>query len=233
MNALFLADSFVKSFGSKPVLKSATAWATSGRITVVFGRNGCGKTTLLRAALGLTGADHGLVRFDGVVVQRPRLWRLAAQGVFYLPDRELLSRRMRFDQQLGLVEKRFHVDPAGPLLEQLDVAGQLGSYPHQMSGGLLRRAELALAFARHPRCLLADEPLAGVEPKYRQVVASLLRSQADAGAAVLVTGHDALELLELADEVIWMVAGTTHGLGSSDEARNHHPFRREYLGIQP
>jgi ABC-type branched-subunit amino acid transport system ATPase component len=101
-----------------------------------------------------------------------------------------------------------------------------------MAGGYLRRGELAVALTRKASCLIADEPQAGVEPKYRQVVASLLRAQADAGAAILVTGHDAPELLDLADDVIWMTAGTTHGLGSSDQAQRHEQFCREYLGTR-
>ena len=99
-----------------------------------------------------------------------------------------------------------------------------------MSGGERRRCELALALARGPRCLIADEPLNEIEPRDRPLVTESIRTLADGGAAVLVTGHQAEDLLELADEVIWIAAGTTHGLGSPAEARAHGRFRRDYLG---
>ena len=66
----------------------------------------------------------------------------------------------------------------------------------------------------------------------QEIVADVIRSMADAGCAVVVTGHDVRALLELADQVVWMVAGTPHGLGTPQEARNHDQFRKEYLGPQ-
>ena len=90
---LFVADSFGKTFGDREVLKAATAWAVPGTVTVLFGRNGSGKSTLIRAALGLIRADFGLVRYDGATHLKPRLHSLARQGLMFIPDRGLLSRR--------------------------------------------------------------------------------------------------------------------------------------------
>jgi ABC-type multidrug transport system ATPase subunit len=212
------------------VLKAATVWATPGRVTLVLGRNGSGKSTLLRCALGMMRADEGIVRFFGNVYLRPRLWRFASRGLFYLPDRGLLSRRMRFGEQVGLFERRFGVKGGKEIAERVGAQGLLDVYPGQMSGGEERRCEISLAMTRRPRCLIADEPLAEIEPKDRWLVAEGLRDLAQNGSAVLLTGHEVEDLLEIADEVIWMTAGTTHGLGSAAEARAHGQFRREYLG---
>jgi ABC-type multidrug transport system ATPase subunit len=230
MDALLLADSFVKSFGRKRVLTSATIWARAGRITVVMGLNGSGKTTLIRSALGLERAEQGIVRYQGEVFLRPRLWRLAARGLFYLPDRGLLSRRMRMKDQLELIRTRFGGEKREDVLARLEVDGSLDALPGEMSGGELRRAELALALIRRPTCLIADEPLTEIEPRDRGLIMAVLRAEAASGTAVLVTGHEVGDLLSLSDEVIWLAAGTTHGLGSPDQARAHDQFRREYLG---
>ncbi len=106
----------------------------------------------------------------------------------------------------------------------------LSKLPDEMSGGEARRAEMSLVLARKPRCLIADEPLAKIAPKDKEVVSGAIRKLADEGCAVLVTGHDVEALLSLADEVVWMVGGTTHWLGSPDSARNHFQFRQDYLG---
>lgn len=170
------------------------------------------------------------MRYDGELHTRPRLWNLAARGLFYLPDQGLLSRRMTFGTHLALLASRFGVTDAHAVAEHLGAAALLDAYPDQLSGGEKRRCELTLAVARRPRCLIADEPLAEVEAKERGMVASALRGLASTGAAVLVTGHEVEDLLAVADEVVWMTAGTTHGLGSPVEARAHAQFRREYLG---
>lgn len=230
VSAIFAADSFRKSFGRKEVLKSASLWATPGRVTAVMGRNGSGKTTLIRAAVGLIRAEQGVVRFAGTSHLRPNLWRLASQGLFYLADRNLLSRRMTLGAQLELVASRFGGAGAEEVLATLEVDGLLDRHRHEVSSGERRRIELALAVARRPTCLIADEPFASIEPRDRELVGTVLRRLADSGVAVLVTGHEVRELLALADEIIWMTAGTTLGLGTPDDARRHHRFRHEYLG---
>ena len=225
-----MADSVGKSFGSRTVLKSATAWANEGRITLILGRNGSGKTTLIRAALGLCRADHGLLLYDGRARRRPRLWQLAREGLFYLPDRGLLSRRLTLRAQLALVEAQFGPATGDSPTDLLQVGEVLDHYPDQMSGGERRRADLALTLTRGPRCLIADEPLAEIEPRDRALVSTALRGLAEGGSAVLLTGHEVRDLLALTDDVIWMAAGTTHGLGGPAKAVKHDQFRREYLG---
>jgi ABC-type multidrug transport system ATPase subunit len=226
-----LFDAYGKKFGLRTVLKSASAWAWPGRITLLMGRNGCGKTTLLKCGLGLTWAEFGRAFLDGSPVSGG-LPILSRAGVFYLPDRRLLSPRFTLREQMRafLQVKGRSIDeaPAAPL----GVEPLLDSRPSQMSGGERRRAEIWLAVAASSSCLIADEPFLGIAPADRSRVADALRARAAAGTAILVTGHEVEDLFDLADEVIWMVAGTTHGLGTPDEAARHAQFRLEYLGTR-
>jgi len=224
-------DSFGKRFGTRTILKSASAWAWPGRITLLMGRNGCGKTTLLRCGLGLTWSEFGVTFLDGCRVTG-RLPRLSREGFFFLPDRRLLSPRLTLGEHLAAFDeaRQGGLDP-GPAAA-LKIAELLDSRSSEMSGGELRRAEIWLAVAGSTSCLIADEPLLGIAPADRGRVAAALRARAAAGTAILVTGHEVEDLFDLADEVIWMVAGTTHGLGSPDEAARHSQFRLEYLGTR-
>ena len=230
MDRLFVAESMGVSFYGKTVLKSASLWASPGRITAVMGRNGSGKTTLFRAALGLVGRDFGTVTFGSRILLDPRLHQLAMWGLFYLPDSSLLSRRRTLQWHLSLLKTRFPKGVRTGWPQGLEVEPLLKKTSWEMSGGEERRAEFALAWARNSSCLLADEPLAGLAPKDQEVVSGVIRTMADEGCAVVVTGHDVRPLMDLADEIVWMVSGTTHGIGSPGEARNHDQFRREYLG---
>lgn len=230
---VFAAESFKRAFGTRTVLRAASVWARPGRVTVLFGQNGCGKTTLLRAAVGLLAAENGVVRFRGESFERPRLARLARRGLFYLPDRGLLGRRWTVRSHLEAMEWRFPGRPVERVVDRLGLRGLLDRRPRELSHGEVRRAEVALAVLRQPICLLADEPLEGISPVDCERVSGAIRRLAAAGGAVIVTGQRAGALLELADDVVWMTAGTTHGLGSPAEAIRHHQFRREYLGFAP
>ncbi|HEX6036460.1 ATP-binding cassette domain-containing protein [Longimicrobium sp.] len=230
MERVFAADSIRKNLGGRTILKSASVWGTAGTITVVFGRNGCGKSTLLKVGAGLMGADQGVVHFRGRAYLRPRLHRLAAEGLFYLPDAGLLARYGSLADHLGAITRRFGGSLSAEDAEALDVAPLLEPPVRTLSGGELRRAEVAAAVARGPVCLLADEPLAGIDPGDQARIAAVLRRMAARGCAVIVTGHEVSELLDLADEVVWLTAGTTHGLGTAARAAANDQFRREYLG---
>lgn len=231
--ALFSADSIGKSFGRKPVLKAASVWAFAGEVTVLFGRNGSGKSTLLRVSVGQLSADFGTVHFDGEVYPRPRLHHLASRGVFYLPDRDLLSARWTLGDHLEALRWRFGGTEPRRTLDEMGIADRLGAYPPELSSGERRRAEISLARIRRPRCLLADEPFAGINPSDAETVATALVRLADSGCAVLVTGHEVPQLMAIASHVVWLTAGTTHWLGPPSDAARHDQFRREYLGPGP
>lgn len=231
---LFAADSIGKSFRGAEVLRTASVWAEPGQVTALLGRNGSGKTTLLRVGAGVLAPDFGAVHFRGDAHVRPRLYRLARRGLFFLPDRDLLSPRWTLARHLKAVRWGFGTgdpadDPVDPLRE-LDAEPLLRRRPRDMSGGERRRAELVVAWTRRPLCLLADEPFTGIGPRDAEVVAGVLRAMAARGCAIVVTGHEVREILAIADQVVWMTAGTTHALGTPADARRHAQFRREYLG---
>jgi lipopolysaccharide export system ATP-binding protein len=224
-------DSLVKSFGGVEVLKCATVWGHAGRMTAILGRNGCGKTTLLRIAAGVLSPDSGTVRLDGQIIERPRLHTLAARGIFFLPTRGLLSPRLRVADQMesGAWAAGTRGSLAG-VVERFALASLLRNRGAELSGGERRRAEFALAVLCRPRCLLADEPFAGIAPRDLGLISGELRALAAGGCAVIATGHEVPELLGLADEIVWMSGGTAHWLGPTATALEHDQFRREYLG---
>jgi ABC-type multidrug transport system ATPase subunit len=224
-------DGVGKSFGSKVVLKSAGLRAWPGRITALMGRNGIGKTTLLRIVIGRVRHDYGRVVYKGEFIARPRLARLARAGLMYVSQASALTRLFTVRQHLDAYARIFERNGVlDDVVERLRLEEFLDRRPPQLSGGERQRASLALAILRQPDCVLADEPFAGVAPKDRPLIAVALRELRSAGAAVVVSGHDVEDLFEVSDEVVWMVGGTTHDLGDPREAAKHDQFRREYLG---
>lgn len=227
---IFAAEGFAKRFGDKEVLRAAAVRAWSGRVTLLLGRNGSGKSTLLRCALGLLTAEMGTVTWRGRAMLRPKLARLAREGLFFVPDRGLAVPRQRVHAHLGALRGAF---PAAYRLadhDPLDIESFVGARVRQLSGGERRRIELSLGLLRNPRCLIADEPLTGLAPADQRRAVEALRDAARRGAAVIITGHEVEQLMDVGDEVVWVVAGGTRVLGSPEQAWSHPEFRRQYLG---
>ncbi len=231
MSAVLAVESVGKRFGDRVVLKSGSLWAEAGAVTCVVGRNGSGKSTLMKIASGWLAPDHGTVHFMGEVYERPRLHLLARRGLFYLPDRDVLAPGLPVGAQLAAFAGRYGGD-AREAAELLGIAGLVDRRPHGLSGGETRRAEVALAFARRPACLVADEPFRGVDPRDAEALGLAFRALAERGCAVVISGHEVPTMFPIADRLLWVTSGTTEWLGSPEEARRSHRFRREYLGAE-
>lgn len=229
MTPLLAADSIAKAFGNRRVLTSARLEAQQGAITFVAGRNGAGKSTLMRIVAGVLPPDFGVIRYAGSTFDRPLLFRLARKGLFYLPDRGILSPSKNLGDQLNAIAQRFGRPPIAAAAEELGVSELLNAPPHSYSTGELRRAEICLAVVRQPACLIADEPLRGIDPIDAELVLVRLRSMAAAGCAIVISGHDVTGLMDVVDSVVWVTSGTSYLFASPSEAAGNDQFRREYL----
>jgi ABC-type multidrug transport system ATPase subunit len=227
---ILVADCVSKSFGARRVLSSGSLRAESGQVRVIFGRNGVGKSTLIKIAAGLIAPDSGIVHFRGAAHLHARLASFARNGLFYLPDHELLSSAFTLRRQIEFHRDRFQRRSVEEAAALACVGHLLDRRPHTLSGGELRRAELAIVLARQPACLLADEPYRGIAPVDHELLTRLFRSIAAEGCAVIVTGHEVPALLEAADHITWCTSGTTYELGAPAAARAHEGFTRGYLG---
>ena len=225
------ADGLGRTFGGNQVLKAASFQARRGTVTALMGRNGTGKTTMLRIAVGLVRPDFGRVLFHGTYLARPRLATMAAQGLFYSAQGSALTHLFTLRQQIEAVASVYGGSSRqGEVVRSMQLTELLDQTPSTLSGGEQQRAALTLALVRRPICLLMDEPFSGVAPKDRPLIARGLLELRTRGCGVVVTGHDVEDLFAVADEVVWVTAGTSHWLGSPSEAAAHHQFRREYLG---
>lgn len=201
-----------------------------GEVVGLLGRMGEGKSTLLKICAGLETADSGWVRFDGDLYTRPRLHTLAAAGMYYWPESGSLTASLTIKQHFHLIEHRFGYGDSAELIAQFDLHRFLQLSPAKLSGGEKQRAEFALAAARRPKCLLADEPFRGLDPLTAEALGQAFQILASKGCAIVVTGHEVRTLTPYLTSVYWLTAGTTYALGHPDAAWQHDGFAREYLG---
>ena len=234
MGIVLEADCVGKRFGGRTVLTSASLRVNSGQVLALLGRNGAGKSTLLKICAGLVTPDHGHIRFRSEQIQRPRFHQLARLGLAYLPsERNLFSSsfplRAQFESVAGV---RNSGGAVSEVVEALALGHCLDQAPLTLSWGEQRRASVALTWLLKPRCLLADEPLRGIDPRDQERIMLAYHAMAQAGCGIVVTGHQAECLLHAADAVVWVTAGTSHHLGEPQTARQHWQFCREFLGLR-
>ena len=228
--ALLVADSIVKSYRNRRILTSASLRAVAGEVRVVFGRNGIGKSTLMKIAVGRMQPDSGVIIYDGRARLNVHQAELAREGVFYLADEHLFSSAFSIRRQLHFLQETFDGGSVEEAAERVGIKHVLDRRPYVLSGGECRRAELAAVLVRRPRCLVADEPYRGIAPKDAEELSTVFRELACSGCAVVLSGHEVHTLLDVADHVTWCESGTTQELGSPTQAKSHEQLRRGYLG---
>lgn len=229
MKPILTVECVAKTFAGRCVLSSASLRAVPGELRVLLGRNGIGKSTLLKIGAGCIAPDSGSIHFAGRAYLSVRLRDLAAEGLFYLPDHDLLSTAFTVRHQFEMIRRQFDGGDSAEAADLMGIGSHLDKRPYELSGGERRRAELAAAFVRRPLCLLADEPYRGVAPKDAEDLTKAFSSLAADGVAVVITGHEVPTLLDAADHVTWCTSGTTYELGSPQIAIRNESFRREYL----
>jgi len=232
LTPVFVVDCVQKWYGNRRVLSSASFRCMPGTIRVLMGRNGAGKSSLLRFGVGLMRAESGVVHFAGKSYLKPQLHVLARRGLFFMPDYGLPAWDLTVREQLQLVGRLSRRECFDEIIDTTGIAHLLNALPFSLSGGECRRVACALAFARNPVCLIADEPYMGIAPKDAECLTRIFRALAHQGCAVGLSGHEVDILLDSADHITWCTSGTTHELGTPSEARSHYLFSRDYLGRQ-
>ena len=235
MSALSAKDLGVV-LGGRPVLDGVTAELRAGEVTAVIGPNGAGKSTLLACLAGLRRPDRGLARLDGTpVLDIPA--RERARAVAFLEQTPEIAWAVDVRALVGLGrtpfvgarglggDDRAAVESAMARTGVLAFADRLVT---SLSGGERARVLLARALAGEPRWLLADEPLAGLDPGHAFDACDLFRAVAAAGAGVVLTLHDLPLAARVADRVLVLADGRVAADGSPAEALTPERLREIY-----
>lgn len=225
------ADSIAKSFAGRRVLSAATLRATRGEVRALLGRNGVGKSTLMRIAAGLDSPDGGMIAWGAQRLECGHYPTMAREGLFMLPTDGALGRSASVRRQLTLFGQTYPGGaPVAEALERLRLDGCADQPLRELSGGERKRAELAAALVRAPSCLLADEVFRDLAPIDADMIGAELRTLARGGCAVVMTGHELPFMLAYADHITWCTSGTTYEIGSPDAAEQHDALQRGLLG---
>ncbi len=212
-------------YGGSHILRKVGFEARVGEVTVVLGRNGVGKTTLLKCLMGVVPVKTGTVRLDGEDITAATPYERVRRGVGYVPQgREIFGRLTVEDNlRMGLASQ-----PAGSVIspELFELFPVLKQMLHRrggdLSGGQQQQLAIARALAAGPKLLLLDEPTEGIQPSIIKDIGRVIRMLAARGTMAIVLVEQYYDFAaELADQYLVMERGEIIARGrGADMARD-------------
>jgi urea transport system ATP-binding protein len=198
-------------YGGSHILRNLTLDAKVGEVTVILGRNGVGKTTLLKSLMGVVPVKTGSIKLDGHDMTREPSYERVKRGVGYVPQgREIFGRLTVEDNlRMGLAYKSGSTPIPAELFELFPVLKQMiARRGGDLSGGQQQQLAIARALAAGPKLLILDEPTEGIQPSIIKDIGRVIRMLADRGTMAIVLVEQYYDFAaELADQYLVMERG--------------------------
>ncbi len=219
-----------KEFDGKTILKNINLTIPKGKIIGLLGKNGTGKTTLIKLINDLLTPTKGEILING---EKPGV--NTKKIISYLPERTYLDKSMTVRQVIKFFSEfyeNFNQEKAIALVKDLDL--ELEKKLGKMSKGMQEKVQLILVMSREADLYILDEPLGGVDPATRDYILDTILSNFNEGSSVIISTHLISDIERILDEVIFIDKGEIILTSSADELRNQEKasvdeiFRRRF-----
>ena len=213
-------------YGGSHILRDVSLQANRGKVTVLLGRNGVGKTTLLKSLMGLVAIKTGSIELDGKFIQDATPYQRARAGIGFVPQGREIFGRLTVEENLrmGLACKPAGEAVPAELFELFPVLKQmLRRRGGDLSGGQQQQLAIARALAARPGLLILDEPTEGIQPSIIKDIARVIRMLADRGDMAILLVEQYYDFAKsLADHYVVMSRGevVAQGKGADMDANN-------------
>ena len=216
-----------KSFADKVVLKNISATFHSGKINLIIGKSGSGKTMSIKCMLGLHLVDRGDVFFNNRNFinmneinrrnVRKEIGMVFQGGALFdsMNVEENVLFPLKMSSEMSTLQMKKRVDFC---LDRVDLRGVNKLFPSELSGGMQKRVAIARAIALNPRYLFCDEPNSGLDPTTSNVIDSLLKEITyEYDITTVINTHDMNSVLQIGDNILFIKNGEKKWDGSNQE----------------
>ncbi len=213
---LIRCENLSKEFDGKEVLKNVNLKIESGKIIGLLGKNGMGKSTLIKLINDLLVPTNGRVLING---EKPGI--KSKKIISYLPERTYLDKSMKVEEIFKYFSEfydNFNLDRADKLLGDLDLSKDIRI--SKMSKGMQEKLQLILVMSRDADIYILDEPLGGVDPATRDYILDTILKNFKDGASIIISTHLISDIERILDAVIFLNNGEIILTSSADELRN-------------
>jgi urea transport system ATP-binding protein len=204
-------DAINQYYGGSHILRNVGFEAAIGEVTVVLGRNGVGKTTLLKSLMGVVPVKTGTIQLDGREITRDTPYERVRKGVGYVPQGREIFGRLTVEENLrmGLAYKSGATPIPAELFELFPALKQMiGRRGGDLSGGQQQQLAIARALAANPKLLILDEPTEGIQPSIIKDIGRVIRMLADRRTMAIVLVEQYYDFAAaLADQYLLMERG--------------------------
>jgi branched-chain amino acid transport system ATP-binding protein len=233
---IILARDLHTYYGASHILHGVDFTVRPGETVSLLGRNGMGKTTTLRSILGLTRARRGEVRINGRDMTRAEPYRIARQGIAFVPEGRGIFHNLTVREHLIMAacpgvdgRTEWTLDRILALFPRL--AERIDNHGNRLSGGEQQMLTIGRALMTNPRLLILDEATEGLAPIIRHEIWGVIRLLKHSGLASVIVDKNVTTLLELADRNVILVKGKVAFDGPSDELARNPQILATHLGI--
>lgn len=223
-------------YGKSHVLAGVDLTVRDGELVSVLGRNGSGRSTLLKTIVGLVAPSAGSVRLDGVEVARWPCHRVVRAGIAYVPEERLVFENLTVEDNLRAGVQR--ASPGRPAWTIDDMyaafprlAGRRTTLAGNLSGGEQQMLTLCRSLLGNPRVILVDEPTEGLAPLVVEALVAFLLEVNRRGVAIVLVEQKMTIALRIAARVFIMGHGRIVFEGTAAELRCHPTARRQWLEV--
>ena len=237
-------ENLVKKYGSVTALNHLNCCFERGKVTVILGGSGTGKSTLLRQLTGLEKPDSGSVYFDDVdltTINKKKLYDIRKKMGMLFQGSALFNYLNIFENIAFPL--REHTKIAENIIKtivtmKLEMVGLRGTeklMPSQLSGGMMKRVGLARAIVMDPKIIFYDEPTSGLDPISTGVIDKLIKDLNQAlNITSIVVSHDMESCFRIADHIILLFFGDIIAEGTVEEIRNSKDLRvKQFINGEP
>lgn len=233
---LLKVENLAKRYAKRWVVNGLSFFIEEGEIVGLLGPNGAGKTTAFYMTMGLIAPDRGKVYFKGQDVTSFSVDQRANLGFGYLAQEPSVFRSLTVEENILAILETIPISSKERkarleiLLEELHLTSLRKKKAFSLSGGERRRLEITIALSKNPSLLLLDEPFANIDPLAIQDVKELILHLKKKGIAILITDHNAREIISIVDRSYLVQEGKVFLSGSVRDLVSNEEARRSYFG---